>query len=491
MTNTLPPLINLGKTVNPLLDQNKIAIVDWSQDSLRKFTFGDIEDYSNRVAVFLYSKGIVKGDKVAIISKNSFEYLVTLYGIFRIGAVAVPLNWKSTLETIELLINDCQAKLIFSDKTHNIPDSLDLHSTITTLPCSDYQEISSIDKNDNGLLLYTSGSSGTPKGVLIKHLSHLFVIKRARIKGQWWSDKRVSLISAPLYHMNGLSTLQGSIAGHSTVFLLPEFDAKKYLKLLDRYNINCLYVVTPMIAMLINEKPLVDSTDLSKVKVIHLASAPLSQKLYNDLTGYFPNAKLLNSYGCTEVGPGLFGQHPDPSIPKPPLSVGYPSKEIQTRIVNGVLQLKSPGMFSGYTNKPEQYKESITEDGFFITNDLFEVDENGFYFFQGRADDMFKSGGNTVYPSKIQEILEQHSGVKSACVIGVNDDIKGKKPYAFVLLNYQVSEENLKEFFLSQAEPYLLPRKIWVVESFPLTSTNKIDTKQLLKLAEEYLSNGS
>jgi acyl-CoA synthetase (AMP-forming)/AMP-acid ligase II len=153
-------------------------------------------------------------------------------------------------------------------------------------------------------------------------------------------------------------------------------------------------------------------------------------------------------------------------------------------------KVKSPSMMTRYNNRPDLMATSLTEDGFFITNDLFSVDENGFYFFTGRADDMFKSGGNTVYPSKIEEILESHAEVQNAIVLGIEDDIKGKKPYAFVIRTTEsvVSEQQLKDYVLANAAVYMHPRRIWFLETFPLIGSNKIDKKELLKLALAKLS---
>lgn len=481
--NQFPPLINLGNTINKNFNLDKTALIDLSTGQKRKFTFEDIDNLSNRAAGYLKSLGLVKGNKVGIVAKNSAEYLILLYGIFRLGLVAVPLNYKTPLTELDHIIEESQCSVTFSD----CGIGKDLYNSMTNLPDCPLVEIEIPNKQDEGLILYTSGSKDLPKAVSITHTNHLYVIKRSRYKSRQYGHLRIGLISAPLYHMNGLSTLQGSIASHSTTFLLPEFNAKTYLQLLNQYPINTLYTVTPMMAMLLEEKPLVDQVDLSKVKLVNLASSPLSEKLYNNIKKYFVNATLLNSYGCTEVGPGLFGQHPNPEIKRPPLSVGYPTGEIEMRIVDGILQLKSPGMFKNYSNRPDLNQSQITKDGFFITNDLFEIDENGFYFFKGRADDMFKSGGNSVYPSKIERILERHPKISLANVVVLDDEIKSKKPYAFVKVNDTISEQEIKEFFLKESESYMLPRKIWIIDSFPVTNTNKIDIKELERQAKQRL----
>ena len=484
----LDPFTNLGLTMNRNYDIDKVAIIDFSNNEPRKFTFKDIDQLAGKVATFLKNNQINQGDRVAVISHNCAEFLTLLFGTYRIGAVMVPLNYKSPIQDLDFMIRDSGAKIVFSDC--NYTDSIDIKTLFTIIPKEEFTENAHVDDIGDGLILYTSGSTGTPKGVVIAHKSHMWTVSRHRVKDRMRSPKRIAIISAPMYHMNGLSTIQGTFAGHSTVIMLPEFNAKMYLKLIDKYKVNTLYAVTPMIAMLINEKPLIDQTDLSSVRVIFMASAPLSKNLLDNIKQYFPTAWLSNSYGLTEAGPRVFGPHPDKRIVQPTLSVGYPVPQIQIRLVDGVLQVKSPSMMTRYNNRPDLMAASLTEDGFFITNDLFTVDENGFYFFVGRADDMFKSGGNTVYPSKIEEILESHAEVQNAIVLGIEDDIKGKKPYAFVIrtTGSVVSEQQLKDYVLANAAVYMHPRRIWFLDKLPLIGSNKIDKKNLEKSALEYLA---
>jgi acyl-CoA synthetase (AMP-forming)/AMP-acid ligase II len=484
----LDPLTNLGLTMNRHYNIDKTAIIDFANNHLRKFSFKDIDMLASNVASFLKNNQINQGDRVAVISHNCAEFVTLLFGAYRIGAVVVPINYKAPQHDLDFMVQDSGAKIVFSDCNYH--NSIDIKNLFELLPTEEFTDNVHVDNIEDGLIIYTSGSTGTPKGVVIAHKSHLWTITRHRLKDRKWGPKRIAIISAPMYHMNGLSTIQGTFAAHSTVIMLPEFNAKLYLKLIDKYKVNTLYAVTPMIAMLINEKPLIDQIDLSCVRVIFMASAPLSKNLLDNIQRYFPTAWLSNSYGLTEAGPRVFGPHPDKTIVKPILSVGYPVPQIQIRLVDGVLQVKSPSMLTRYNNRPDLMAKSLTEDGFFITNDLFTVDENGFYYFMGRADDMFKSGGNTVYPSKIEEILESHDEVQNAVVVGIEDDIKGKKPYAFVIrtAGSVVSEQQLIDHVLTNAAVYMHPRRIWFLDTLPLIGSNKIDKKYLEKLALEYLA---
>ena len=145
----------------------------------------------------------------------------------------------------------------------------------------------------------------------------------------------------------------------------------------------------------------------------------------------------------------------------------------------GVLQVKTPAVMNGYHGQPEATRRVFTEDGYYITGDIFRRDADGFHTFVGRADDMFVCGGENIYPGQVEKVLEQHPAVEQACCIPVPDDIKGTKPVAFVIpkAGAQVDEDTLKRHALALAPAYMHPRRVWIVEAFPLAGTNKIDRK--------------
>jgi acyl-coenzyme A synthetase/AMP-(fatty) acid ligase len=242
-----------------------------------------------------------------------------------------------------------------------------------------------------------------------------------------------------------------------------------------------------MLAIMLQEKETFKKTDVSSLKVISMASSHLSKELAKKIQQAFPTTKIYNNYGTTEIGGGLFGFNLElADLTYRPLgSVGYPRVGIQYRIVDGILQIKSPTMITSYYKN--NTSDHLTEDGFFITNDLFEIDENGYYYFIGRADDVFKCGGNKVNPREVEQILESHPAVSASAVIGLDDDIKGKKPYAFVVLekNETASQEELIEHSLNNGPAYQHPRRIWFLDALPLAGTNKVDKKYLEDLATQ------
>jgi acyl-CoA synthetase (AMP-forming)/AMP-acid ligase II len=254
-----------------------------------------------------------------------------------------------------------------------------------------------------------------------------------------------------------------------------------------------------MIAMMLNDKERLAATDLSSVEFLRMGSAPVSHSLMEAIHRALPRAAVTNAYGTTEAGPVVFGPHPD-GLPQPEMSVGYPHPKVQVRLVGengnpsdvGVLEMKSPAIMNGYHNRPD-VASPITRDGFYITGDVFRRDEHGFYYFVGRTDDMFVSGGENIFPGEVEKMLETHPDVIQACVVPVDDDIKGTKPVAFVVKRpgSSLDENSLKAFALENAPAYQHPRSIWFVDSLPLASTNKLDRNTLRALAAEKLRQGT
>ena len=181
-------------------------------------------------------------------------------------------------------------------------------------------------------------------------------------------------------------------------------------------------------------------------------------------------------------------------LPQPEMSVGYPHPKVELRLVDGdndkadqgVLEMKCPAVMNGYHNRPD-VKPPFTADGFYVTGDVLRRDGDGFHYFVGRTDDMFVSGGENIYPSDVERMLERHPDIAQAAVVPIDDEIKGQKPVAFVVpkAGRSPSEDEIKRFALANAPAYEHPRFVWFVEELPLASTNKVDRGALHRLAEE------
>jgi long-chain acyl-CoA synthetase len=341
------------------------------------------------------------------------------------------------------------------------------------------------------MILYTSGSTGTPKGVVLSHQGHIWVVE-TRLAGPDLSGHRY-LIAAPLYHMNALALSKLACAAHATIVLLPQFNARAYIEATERYRCTWLTAVPPMIAMMLREQELMARSDLASVAFIRMGSAPVSASLMAAIRHALPQAAVTNAYGTTEAGPVVFAPHPQ-GLPQPELSVGYPHPKVQLRLIEGadrdadegVLEMKCPAVMLRYHNRPD-VPSPITPDGYYVTGDVFRRDPQGFHYFVGRTDDMFVSGGENIYPTDIERMLERHPDVAQACVVPIEDEIKGQKPVAFVVVKpgRAPSDHDIKGFALAHAPAYQHPRFVWFVSELPLASTNKIDRNALHALAQE------
>ena len=461
----------------------------------REYTYAQIDQQCNAVARRLSVLGFKGGDRIAILSANRAEFIFTYLGIMRAGLVAVPVNFKFPPALIEFVIRDADAQLVFCDakRSEDVPDGATKVNFDDPGPNGfnsflDFGEFVVVkpEPDQVAMFLYTSGSTGKPKGVQLSHQSHLWVAK-TRIGKNDWSHHRF-LVAAPLYHMNALALIKLSLMAHASTVLLPQFTAKSYLEAIQKYQCSWLTAVPPMIAMMLQEKELIQKTDFSSVQYLRMGSAPVSSSLLKSIKEVLPHVLVTNAYGTTEGGPVVFGPHPK-GLEQPPLSVGYPHSNVQLRLVNGVLELKSPGLMLGYhkaLTRVPALKSPFTEDGFYVTGDMFRVDENGFYSFIGRSDDMFVSGGENIYPSEVERLLESHPLVQQAAVVPVEDEIKGYKPAAFVVIKpgNLLSSESLKQYCLKHAPAYQHPRWIWFLNELPLASTNKIDKARLMEEAK-------
>jgi long-chain acyl-CoA synthetase len=487
---------NLGSLVNRLGAPDTPMIIGVTLDgALTVLTRSGLDDLANAFARGLLARGLNRGDRIAILSANTPDVVAILLGAMRAGIVPVPVNYKFPKPTIAHVITDSGARVAFCDGIHRdkVPagvetvafDGPELSSWLN--PGSFEPTVPAFD--EAALMLYTSGSTGRPKGVLLSHNSHLWVVE-ARMSEDELAGERM-LVAAPLYHMNAFANVMLACASGATVVLLPQFQAKAYIEAINMHRCTWVTAVPPMIAMMLREKEALARADLSSVRVVRMGSAPVNDTLADQIRTLLPNARIINAYGTTEGGPVVFSDKSG----APGGSVGKPHTGVEVRLIGegapetGLLQMKSPAIMLGYHNRPET-PSPVTPDGFYDTGDIFRRDANGFYFFVGRADDMFVSGGENIFPGEVEAMLETHPDVMQASVVPVDDEIKGQKPVAFVVRRpgSMLDEKGLKEFALDNAPAYQHPRRVWFLDEMLLASTNKIDRVALRQRAENELN---
>ena len=427
---------------------------------------------------------------MAIVAANSVDYLILYMATMAAGLVSVCVNHKLPRETVAHIMKDSAIKLAVADAERT---SL-VSGLVPTVPIEQLDSLldpgpfAAIDMQPQevAMVLYTSGSTGLPKGVPLTHGGYLWATcatpeQRPGIEG------KTVLIAAPLFHMNGLFSAKLVMLNGGTIVLMTNFTAKGYIRAIDRYRVSMITSVPTMLALVMRETEELAKADLGCVTTAVTGSAPSTAEFFEQMHRLFPNAETANSWGTTESGPIGFGAHPQ-GIAKPLGALGYPRQGIEVRFVGGteagptqgVLHIRTPANMSGYLNREADTKKRLI-DGWYDTGDVMRRDENGFVFFVGRADDMFQCRGENVYPGEVEKLLGQHPDVAQVCVVPVPDEIKYQLPVAFVVPRpgARPSEDALRRFALDNGPAYAHPRAVWFVDELPLAGTNKIDRKVL------------
>src|SRR4029450_11334495 len=297
----MPRFINLGDLIRRDRDLSKIAVIDLDGEVAREVSYAHLDAIANGVARALCRRGLARGDRVAILSANRAEYLAAYYGIMRAGLVAVPVSFKFPRSTIHFILRDADAKLVFCDMAR----APDCPPNIPAVHFGD-EGAKGFDRFLDGgpfdailprarepaMFLYTSGATGMPKGVVLSHQSHLWVVE-TRLTGDL--ERHRYLIAAPLYHMNALALAKLACAAHATIVLLPQFTAPPYIEAIGPSRCTWLTAVPPMIAMMLREKELIARTDLSSLEFIRMGSAPVSHSLMDAIRRALPHVSVTNA----------------------------------------------------------------------------------------------------------------------------------------------------------------------------------------------------
>ncbi len=493
-TLPFPASGNLGDLIRPDVPRESLALIDLSASG-RRWSCAKLDAAAEGFAASLVRAPLPTDARVAILAENCAEYLIAYMGTMRAGCVSVPVNHRLPPDTVRYILADCAAQLCIVDAAREALIPPALARIVMRSPGAAALEargpaavpLQRRTPPQTGEILYTSGSTGRPKGVVLSHAGQLWALS-VHVASTPMAGER-SLIVAPLYHMNALFNVSVCLLNGIEVVLMPRFDAATYLKAVAEYRCTLLSGIPTMFALMARQRELLARLDLSSVKAVTIGSAPLTEALVARVQEMFPQAAISNGYGTTEAGPSIFEDHPE-GLPRPLLSLGYPLPDVEVRLVGGTgdegtLQVRSPAMFTEYLNLPGVTGAQL-RDGWYDTGDVMRRDSRGFYYFTGRADDMFVCGGENVYPGEIEQMLERHPAVLQAAVVAVPDEIKGEIPIAFVVLKERgVSPEELKRFALESGPAYSHPRAIVVVDELPVATTHKLDKRPLKAQALE------
>ncbi len=490
MIRTTPRPASLATIHHAWLGSGRPAFTELSAEQRVRLDYDAFDELCARIAGRLAELGIVAGDRVGLLGENSVRWASAFFAILRLGAVAVPLSPRQPDDTLARIASEAALRLVLHDELgagrlgSRPSQRLDVDALLGAPAAA-----AVVDPADTAILLYTSGSTGHPKGALLSHRSQLFTLES-------WAGVETSrtmtrtLVAAPLFHKNGLGETKLALWLGAEVMLQRRFDARGYLEAAAAERCSTLSGVPTMFGLMLAEPDLVDRLDLSGVRGLEIGSSPFGEALLERARRAFPHARIYNSYGTTEVA-AVFGDHPD-GLPPPRTTVGYPLPTVEIRLTRpdgaeanpGELWVRCEGVMDGYLGAPEQTAAKLV-DGWCRTGDVMLRDDDGWFHFVGRTDDMFVVGGENVYPGAVVQVLERHPDVRQAAVVAVPDDTKGSVPVAFVVpaSGTEPTEEALTAWCLEHAPAFARPRAIWVMNALPLGGTEKVDTRALAREA--------
>jgi len=489
--------VNLGDLIDRSQDQSRLALIDLRlPEAPRHYSHAEMDRLSGGVARYLTQRGLPRGARIGIASLNRAEYIAVYFGAMRAGYVAVPINIKLAPEIIAFILEDADIALTFTDSASRARLPADAETIgfddagpggFGALVAPSEFETVTPQPDELAQILYTSGSTGRPKGVLLSHAGQLWVLKAKNLPPSAAQERHI--LAQPLFHMNGLIVTKLVFLSGASMVMMPSFDAAAYTEALHRYRITSAFAIPTMFARVEKELKSRPGLDLSSLKQIILASAPLTLALMERVRHAIPSATVANSFGTTEAGAAVFGPHPA-GLPTPPLSLGYPLPGSEVRLVDGpnenegTLEMRNPAVMLGYNKLPEKTRQ-VLRNGWYNSGDVMRRDENGFFFFFGRADDMFVCGGENIYPNEVEKLLERHPLVQQAAVVPLADEDRGHIPVAFIVpvAGAALDFEEIKRFAIANGPAYQHPRRVEFRPDLPLAGTNKIDRNALMKHA--------
>ncbi len=489
-------------TTQANLSPDKLALKN--EDTL--ITYGKLEQTINKITNAFIDKGVKQGDRILLQVGNKLEFVYCFFAAIKSGAIVVPVNPAYTASEVSFIAQDCQPILYLCEDSskENIPavagqsnNLIDAYNVEDENFRSFYQNYSNecshtLTKEDDVCeILYTSGTTGKPKGAMLTH-------KGLYSNAQTFKDilhvneQDICLISTPLYHSasqtNCMLTL--FVAG-GTNMIIPKFSTKKVLTLLVKEKITFFFGPPSIIAILLNH-PNIKTVQLS-LRIAFTGSAPMPVELlhrWKEVVGF----ELLEGYGLTECSPIVCNHKPEdfkkvgsigPAIPGVAVKVVDEDGNEVSPGTRGELVVKGPNVMKGYWNNPQETAQTI-KDGWLHTGDIAYQDEDGYFFIVDRKKDVVIRGGLNIYPREIEEVLYSYPKIFEASVIGIPDPIMGEELKAFYSLKNPldpIDEEELRNYCKLHLAPYKIPKYFEKVDELPKTISGKILKQQLRALS--------
>jgi acyl-CoA synthetase (AMP-forming)/AMP-acid ligase II len=465
-------------------------------------TFTEWDERSNRVARGFVERGIEKGDRVSIYLANEevLRWIVVYAAVHKAGAVAVPTNTRLSVRELAAILGHAEVRAIATGP-ELLPAALEVRDAVPStalVVCTGGEKIDGIVAYDDLLasdpgeiqvpvgdddladIMYTSGTTGLPKGVAVRHRNVGMIPNGEPVwTGAGW------LHGAPLFTFAGISFIFNPMKMGLAGLYLPKFDAGRWLEIVERDRPMMAFLVPAMAELLVAHRHF-ERRDLTSLVAVSIGSAPLAPATLLRLQERLPQATVSNSYGMTEAGPAFIVM-PKEEVTKRIGSVGKPFGPMEVKVVDedlatvpdgtvGELLTRMPGRQREYYRDEEATSATWTEDGWLRSGDLAYLDEDGFIYIVGRKKDMIIRGGNNIYATDVEAVLLEHPDVREAAVIGVPHAVLGEDVAAFVVLRdgAALEPDELEEFCVARLADYKRPRHVTFVAELPRNATGKV-----------------
>ncbi len=492
----------------------------------KRWTYARTGERVSRLAHGLGRLGVEKGDRLGILHVNCNQYVETYFAAAKIGAIFVPLNFRAKADELAYMIANAEVKVLFVGNRYMelvkgmLPELGSVEHCISideeqgemisyeeVIRSSSPEEIfSEIGDEDITILMYTSGTTGRPKGVPLGHNAFASYVLENVDPANPDIEER-NLLTVPLYHVAGIQAMMAAIYGGRTLVMMKQFEVKEWMETIQREKATRAMLVPTMLKRVIDD-PDFSGYDLSSLKVITYGAAPMPFEVINKAIQVMPWVRFINAFGQTETASTITTLGPEDHIiegteeekrkklKRLSSSIGRPLPDVEIKIVDeegkslspmqvGEILARGPRIMTGYWRDEQKTAQALTRDGWLRTSDLGYMDEEGYIYLSGRADDMIIRGGENISPDEVEEVLHSNPKVEEAAVIGVPDTEWGQQPRAIVVLREgeNSTQDEIIEYCRLRLAGFKRPRSVIFIDALPRNPMGKVLRK---KLREEY-----
>jgi long-chain acyl-CoA synthetase len=467
----------------------------------RELSYAALDEASARVAGLLRAKGVEPGDRVGIMLPNVAYFPVCYYGALRAGAAIVPMNPLLKDREVAFYLGDSDAKVVFAwhqfaEAAHGGAEQTGADCVLVEPGefeallgrCDPAPDVAEREVDDTAVILYTSGTTGKPKGA---ELTHHNLLRNVEVSVGLFGldDRAVTLGALPFFHSFGQTcALNATISVGGLLTLIPRFDGGKALEIIERDRVTVFEGVPTMYAAMLNH-PRADETDTSTLQVCVSGGAAMPVEVMRAFEEKF-GCQVLEGYGLSETSPVASFNRRDRE--RKPGSIGLPVDGVEMRVIDedgnevpqgdvGEVAIRGHNVMKGYWRREEATAAAIDTDGWFRTGDMAKVDADGYFFIVDRKKELVIRGGFNIYPREIEEVLYEHPAVREAAVIGIPHDELGEEVAAAVALKSgaESTSEELRDFVKQRVAAYKYPRHVWLVDELPKGPTGKILKREI------------